>query len=178
MSRQRTEDGAAIVSRLACMDLPKQGGQCRSAADLLAGLVAHSDPRGRYFADPRLLRRLFWWQDIRPSQAQAWLDALIVAGEVEVRDDGEDIYSGSPVPIVHLVNRQRFPRFAGRLPIPLDVRREVYARDGHRCVTCGSNEALSLDHIHPWSKGGADSADNLQTLCRPCNSRKGARVDA
>ena len=32
------------------------------------------------------------------------------------------------------------------------------------------------DAIHPYSLGGEDTFDNLQTLCRPCNSRKGARV--
>ena len=56
------------------------------------------------------------------------------------------------------------------------VRWAVYERDGHTCLHCGATENLSLDHIHPHSKGGPDTIDNLQTLCRPCNSRKGARV--
>jgi hypothetical protein len=63
-----------------------------------------------------------------------------------------------------------------RKHIPVEVRRFVYERDEHRCVTCGSTERLSLDHIIPWSLGGADDPVNLQTMCRPCNSRKGARV--
>lgn len=65
----------------------------------------------------------------------------------------------------------------GRPLIPPVVRAAVYARDEYRCRHCGTFENLSIDHIHPRSKGGADSFDNYQTLCRPCNSRKGARLE-
>lgn len=63
-----------------------------------------------------------------------------------------------------------------RAAIPTEVRAQVYARDGHVCLHCGSREDLSLDHVHPWSLGGPDTVENLQTLCRTCNSRKSDRV--
>ena len=63
-----------------------------------------------------------------------------------------------------------------RQAIPDDVRYAVYDRDGWRCRVCGATEPLSLDHIWPWSLGGPDTIDNLQTLCIPCNCRKGARA--
>lgn len=63
-----------------------------------------------------------------------------------------------------------------RTNIPESVRFAVYERDGYRCVTCGADNPLSLDHIWPWSLGGSDEPSNLQTLCIPCNCRKGARV--
>lgn len=63
-----------------------------------------------------------------------------------------------------------------RKKIPDHLRAAVYERDDYRCLHCGADEALSLDHIHPWSLGGEDKIENLQTLCRPCNSRKGARL--
>lgn len=63
-----------------------------------------------------------------------------------------------------------------RSKIPDALRAAVYERDGHACLHCGATDRLSLDHIHPWSLGGEDTLENLQTLCRPCNSRKGARV--
>ena len=63
-----------------------------------------------------------------------------------------------------------------RLPIPPEIRLTVYERDGWCCVNCGSTDDLTLDHITPWILGGGDGPENLQTMCRPCNCRKGARV--
>jgi hypothetical protein len=58
--------------------------------------------------------------------------------------------------------------------IPQDVKIKVAARDGGRCRQCGSTEELHLDHVVPWSKGGANTVANIQLLCGPCNRRKGA----
>lgn len=32
---------------------------------------------------------------------------------------------------------------------------------------------MEVDHILPWSRGGTDTLDNLQPLCKPCNRAKG-----
>ena len=53
-------------------------------------------------------------------------------------------------------------------------REGIKARDGHKCVYCGSSENLTVDHVRPRSKGGTDTADNLVTACRPCNQAKGS----
>jgi len=45
------------------------------------------------------------------------------------------------------------------------------------CVHCGTKENLSIDHIKPVSKGGTDDIDNLQILCKSCNSKKGAKYE-
>ena len=63
-----------------------------------------------------------------------------------------------------------------RPSIPRDVKRAVWARDGGRCVQCGSTQNLEFDHIIPYSKGGADSVNNLQILCRACNRSKGSQI--
>lgn len=59
--------------------------------------------------------------------------------------------------------------------VPVLLRWSVWERDDFRCQRCGSRQFLAADHIIPESKGGATTLDNLQTLCRSCNSRKGAR---
>lgn len=43
------------------------------------------------------------------------------------------------------------------------------------CVECFSTEDIAIDHIVPLSKGGPNTLDNVQPLCRSCNSRKGNR---
>ena len=56
----------------------------------------------------------------------------------------------------------------------------AYERQGHKCPLCVANginteyafEDMEGDHIIPWSKGGHTTDDNLQMLCKKCNSAK------
>ena len=59
-----------------------------------------------------------------------------------------------------------------RQGIPEDVQIFVWNRDGGKCVSCGSNENLEFDHIIPISKGGSNTARNIQLLCQACNRLK------
>lgn len=60
-----------------------------------------------------------------------------------------------------------------RRNIRASVREEVMRRDGFKCVFCGADKNLSLDHIERYRDGGADTADNLRVLCMPCNQERG-----
>jgi 5-methylcytosine-specific restriction endonuclease McrA len=62
----------------------------------------------------------------------------------------------------------------------------IYERDGWVCQLCGvpvnreaaanDNDAASIDHVIPVSRGGAHTVANCQCAHRSCNSAKGARV--
>lgn len=69
-----------------------------------------------------------------------------------------------------------FPEANKRPPIPKDVVDAIWNRDGGKCVYCGSNENLHLDHIIPFSKGGDTSIENLQLLCQKCNLEKSNKI--
>lgn len=60
--------------------------------------------------------------------------------------------------------------------ITQSLRTQVFERDEYRCINCGSHKKLCADHIHPESKGGATTLENLQTLCQSCNSSKGTKT--
>jgi hypothetical protein len=60
--------------------------------------------------------------------------------------------------------------------IPAEVRREVWHRDGGRCVwngkdgrCCGSRWQVEIDHVVPPSQGGTSTIGNLRCLCRRHN---------
>ena len=69
-----------------------------------------------------------------------------------------------------------FPEANKRPPIPKEVVDVVWRRDGGKCVYCGSTENLQLDHIIPFSKGGATTVENLQLLCQKCNLQKSNKI--
>jgi 5-methylcytosine-specific restriction endonuclease McrA len=56
--------------------------------------------------------------------------------------------------------------------VPQALSQTVMARDGQRCVRCGSTKDLTIDHIFPRSLGGTHALANLRTLCRACNSAR------
>ena len=50
---------------------------------------------------------------------------------------------------------------------------------GNRCAKCKKKEdfpyvRLQMDHIKPLSQGGLNQINNIQPLCRECNSQKGS----
>lgn len=59
--------------------------------------------------------------------------------------------------------------------VPDEVRTKILERDG-KCLECGATDNLTLDHIVPRSLGGSHEEENLQTLCRRCNSSKNNRT--
>jgi len=49
------------------------------------------------------------------------------------------------------------------------AKKKILDRDGGRCLDCGSQNALTLQHVIPFSVGGETSSRNMVTLCEECN---------
>jgi hypothetical protein len=57
-----------------------------------------------------------------------------------------------------------------------EVREYLLEKWGRECAYCGKeNVPLTIDHIHPKSRGGSDRVSNLALACFPCNQEKGNR---
>lgn len=69
------------------------------------------------------------------------------------------------------------PELERRLMTPA-LRLEIKKRDNYTCQYCEKympNDRpgeIHIDHIHPVSKGGKSTRDNLQVLCASCNLEK------
>jgi 5-methylcytosine-specific restriction endonuclease McrA len=62
--------------------------------------------------------------------------------------------------------------------IPSEVKKEVWKRDGGRCVICGEMKNLHFDHDLPFSKGGTSiSAKNVRLLCMKHNLQKSGNIE-
>jgi len=67
-----------------------------------------------------------------------------------------------------------------RSTIPLKDRWKVLKRDNYKCVKCGASPPevkLEIDHIVPFSKGGNNALENLQTMCDRCNQGKKNKLE-
>lgn len=100
---------------------------------------------------------------------------LIILGKAELIEaaDGKVLRSVSMVlPFPSVVRLSLFVHIPFKRIIL--SRKNILRRDNHRCQYCGKTEPmLTVDHIHPRSKGGTDSWDNLVAACVKCNNKKG-----
>lgn len=90
----------------------------------------------------------------------------------------------SPIPYaafakaVAMANQTATARVAGNPSrhIPREIRQRIWQRYGGRCAECGAADYLEFDHIVPVAKGGSNSENNVQLLCRRCNLKKSDQI--
>jgi 5-methylcytosine-specific restriction endonuclease McrA len=104
-----------------------------------------------------------------------WEDAALVAGDVLALVRDRQRRAARTLERAHaaLAGETAERR---REPIPRAVRLAVFERDGGRCVECGSGFDIQYDHVIPLTLGGANTVQNLQILCAPCNQSKGGTL--
>ena len=55
------------------------------------------------------------------------------------------------------------------LDIPQKVKDAVWERDQHRCILCGSTQAMPNAHIVSRAQSGRGIETNIVTLCQKCH---------
>jgi 5-methylcytosine-specific restriction endonuclease McrA len=97
---------------------------------------------------------------------------LVIKGKAEViKSFGKDIKTG-----MNTIKRPSVIRLLKYVYTPFKrvelSRKNIYRRDGHKCVYCGDDKKLTLDHVLPKSRGGKNTWANLVTCCARCNVTK------
>lgn len=53
---------------------------------------------------------------------------------------------------------------------------KIFYKFGKQCLNCGTKENITIDHIIPLSIGGRNILENIQILCKSCNSKKYTKI--
>lgn len=159
--------------------------------------VAPSYPPKWWDEEPCPMWRCVHEDRVCDSANDAWIEDRgidiyrIICDLFETCDEAKDLLGGTDAGAIARNQVEFWSRKLGYSP-PLPERsakqrraaaavankrqqREVWDRDGWQCVRCGEHRWLTVDHILSVLCGGSEHLDNKQTLCGPCNSRKGAR---
>ena len=111
-----------------------------------------------------------------PLNVCSWRRAmvLLLKGKAEsLEHNGRKIYGDKAQPTV--IRLRHFVRVPYR-DVAL-TRRNILHRDGYACQYCGRpRHDLTIDHVYPRSRGGADIWENVITSCTTCNVKKGNRT--
>lgn len=113
-------------------------------------------------------KRTYWWF----HDCVYWDDDGHEAEDVKALVLQRERSQRRKLQTAHSLMRAEAAGVPARTPVPVEVRRAIFERDGGRCVQCGSNFDLQYDHILPLSRGGATTVENLQLLCTDCNLGK------
>jgi hypothetical protein len=97
---------------------------------------------------------------------------------IEVYNIEEDEKTGNCVSLTWSYTNYDYRRkLANEALRSASLRKSVLAKTGGTCTYCGSDFDICVDHIVPVKAGGCNSIDNLQPLCRSCNSSKSAKME-
>jgi len=105
-----------------------------------------------------------------PVQIHVHEDAA--TGRMTVQTDtGERELGRADTERMHCDAAVSYPGRRNTTTIPPRTRREVLARDHHRCASpgCGRTRFLEVHHLESRQNGGSNHAENLTTLCGACH---------
>ena len=155
---------------------------------LLERIIAASSNEGDLVLDPfcgcataciaaEKLGRAWIGIDIAPQAAEVLRDRARRELQIPIDDDNGNAWQDwTPLILTQPTSRTDLELFQ---PADLQTIKEtLYASQQRRCNGCKYEmplHALTIDHIVPRSKGGLDTASNLQLLCHTCNAIKGNR---
>ena len=135
-----------------------RGSKAELLMDMVEALLVADEnaPRGA-FADPHY--------QIHIHECPTCAKATVQTPQGEMELTKAEVEAASEDAQIHK------PGERSKSTIPPRIRREVLARDRHRCRRKGCNHSrfLEIHHLTPRTKGGSNDPENLVTLCTACH---------
>ncbi len=102
-------------------------------------------------------------------------------GKCQILEEYEDEYFHTPTTkyaVPSIIRLTEYKKVKYR-KVPF-TRRNIYLRDDYRCAYSGEKienpKDLSIDHVHPVSKGGKNTWTNVVTCHQTVNEQKGDKI--
>ncbi len=111
------------------------------------------------------------WRETYPERHRAWLRK----NRLKLNADNNAWWAAHPVERSIKYQRHRTARTAED-SFTISQWRSLCTAANHRCLACGKKRKLTIDHIVPIIEGGSNRIENIQPLCKPCNSSKGSKT--
>jgi 5-methylcytosine-specific restriction endonuclease McrA len=113
------------------------------------------------------------WKKSNPEKVQASSRRHYWANLDTVRERNSHWHKKNPEKAVAKTNRRRTRKTAAGGSFTAAEWNDLIERYGGKCLCCGRADIkLTADHVVPVSKGGTSNIENIQPLCKSCNSRK------
>jgi 5-methylcytosine-specific restriction endonuclease McrA len=192
----RTKEGACRecvrIRRAAWWQANAEKGRARNAAWTAANAERRRAYNAAYYAAnvERERARVAAYRSENPERWRVAAAAYAAANPEKIRARSAAHYAANREKIIaeaaayrvanpDKIRARKAARRARKLAAPgrfteADIK-AIIARQKGRCAECKRRRKLTVDHIIPLARGGSNHPGNLQGLCQPCNSRKGAK---
>lgn len=138
---------------------------CQYCGNLSDDKPSHYKKKKRHYCCMKcyaLDRKHNWTKEQQPS----W------RGGVTPYESHRKYVKNNPERIAHLKARRYARERNAEGSHSLEEWKEIKNKHNNKCAYCKLDKKLTKDHIIPLSEGGSDYIENIQPLCRSCNSRK------
>lgn len=173
---EKARKSAYMAARYAANpDRYKKASAARRARDPEA--VREADRKYREENLERIRTTQLAYRETRRAEKREYARAYRAANPQKAKAAVDAWYAANPDAMKIKKHNRRARLLAGGV-LSRDIGERLAKLQRGKCAACGcalSKSGRHLDHIMPLAKGGANTDDNVQLLCPPCNLAKNAK---
>lgn len=123
-----------------------------------------------------VINRHKFWKERNPDKARKATNNWVRLNPEKSKASSANWKKNNKDKVIRLGQIRRFRLLGNGGKYSLDEWVSLCNKFNNKCLCCGSSEKLTVDHIIPLKLGGKNIIENIQPLCKSCNSKKGIKI--